>query len=375
MPFLRWWGRELAALVPPALRPKRRPPARLLWAGMEGGAIVLWRVAGSKRTEIGRVDLAAGDAADHKIVFRALHHKAGTRRLGVCLPAEQVLRKEVVLPLAAAENLHEVLGFELGRQTPFTTSQAYYDQRVLRADRAGNRLHVLLGVAPRAEVDKVLSHLAEWGVTPRAIVARDELEGSGDCLDLLPPRLRPKASRAGLWLGLSMTGVTLALGAVLLAIPLVKKREVVIALHPVVASAQQHAAVVDALKHEQERLEAEHNFPVQRKLATPPSVALIEEITRILPDNTWLQQLEIRGGEVSMIGTTLSSAKLIGLFEQSVLLENAHFKAPLVKGQGGEERFQLGATMKVIDPAMALEALRALHETPQPPARPAGKKS
>ncbi len=375
MPFLRWWGRELAALVPPALRPKNRPPARLLWAGMEGGAIVLWRVAGGKRTEIGRVDLAAGEAADHKIAFRALHDKTGTRRLGVCLPPAQVLRKEVVLPLAAAENLHEVLGFELGRQTPFTTSQAYYDQRVLRADRAGNRLHVLLGVAPRAEIDNVLSHLAEWGVTPRAIVARDELEGAGDCLDLLPPRLRPKASRAVLWLGVAMTGVTLALGAVLLAIPLVKKREVVIALHPVVASAQQRAAVVDGLRHEQERLEAEHNFPVQQKLAAPPRVALLEEITRILPDDTWLQQLEIRGNEVSMIGTTLSSAKLIGLFEQSVLLENAHFKAPLVKGQGGEERFQLGATMKPIDPAKALEALRALHEQSQPAAKAGGKKS
>ena len=342
---------------------------------MDGGAIVLWRVAGSACTEIGRVDLATGDAADHRIAFRALHDKVGAPRLGVCLPSAQVLRKEVVLPLAAAENLHEVLGFELGRQTPFTTNQAYYDQRVLRADRAGNRLHVLLGVAPRAEIDIVLAQLAEWGVAPRAIVARDELQGRGDCLDLLPARLRPKASRAGLWLGVSMAAVTLLLGAALLAIPLVKKREVVIALQPVLAQAQQAAAVVDGLKHEQERLEAEHNFPVRQKLVAPPRVALLEEITRILPDNTWLQQLEIRGNEVSMIGTTLSSAKLVGLFEQSVLLENAHFKAPLVKGQGGEERFQLGVTMKAADPEAALAALRTLHQERQAPARPAGKKS
>lgn len=375
MRFLRWWGRELAALVPPALRPKKRPPARLLWAGMDNGALVLWRLAGGKLSELGRIDLATGEAADHRIAFRALHDRAGARRLGVCLPAAQVLRKETVLPLAAAENLHEVLGFELGRQTPFTTAQAYHDQRVLRADRAAQRLHVLLGVAPRAEVDPLLAHLAEWGVTPRAIVARDELEGGGNCLDLLPPRLRPKTGRAGLWLGVSMAGVTLALGAILLAIPLVKKREVVIALHPVVASAQRHAAAVDALKHEQERLEAEHNFPVQQKLAAPSRVALLEEITRILPNDTWLQQLEIRGNEVSMIGVTQTSAKLIGLFEQSALLENAHFKAPLVKGQGGEERFQLGATLKAIDPATALQALRSLHEPPRPSGKPGGKKS
>lgn len=375
LPFLRWWGRELAALVPPALRPKNRPPARMLWLGMDAGSVVLWRLSGGRRTEIGRIELGAGDPADHRIAFQALHDKAGRWPLGICVPAARLLRKELVLPLAAAENLHEVVGFELGRQTPFTASQAYHGERVLREDRPGKRLHVLLGVVPRSEVDPLLAHLAEWGTAPRAIVACDEIEGSGDCLDLLPPRLRPKASRAGLWLGVSMTGVTLALGAVLLAIPLVKKREVVIALQPVLARAQQQAAVVDGLKREQERLQAEHNFPVERKLATPPVVALFEEITRILPDNTWLQQLEIRGSEVSMSGTTLASAKLIGLFEQSVLLENTHFKSPLVKGQGGEERFQLGATMKPIDPAAALAALRSLHEKRQTPARPAGKKS
>jgi general secretion pathway protein L len=80
-------------------------------------------------------------------------------------------------------------------------------------------------------------------------------------------------------------------------------------------------------------------------------VALLDEVTRILPDNTWLQELDIHGVEISMQGNTRSSANLIGLFEQSALLENANFKSPLVKVQGGEERFQLAAMMKVINPA------------------------
>lgn len=372
--FLRWWGRELAALVPPVLRPKHRPPARMLWVGIESGAVVLWRLAAGKRVEIGRVEFSSGEAADHKIAFQALHERAGALPLGLCIPANQVLRKEIALPLAAAENLHDVLGFELGRQTPFTASQAYYDQRVLREDRVNGRLHVLLGVAARAGIDDILARLAEWGATLRAIVASDELEGGGNCLDLLPPRLRPKRGRAGVWLGISAATVTLVLFAVLLAIPLWKKREVVIALQPVLAQAQQRAGVVDGLKREQERLQAEHNFPIEHKLATPSRVALLDEVTRILPDNTWLQQLEIRGAEVSMQGTTLSSAKLIGLFEQSSLLENAHFKSPLVKVQGGEERFQLGAAMKPVDQAASLAALRALHESVKPAAKTSGKK-
>ncbi|MGK2951264.1 MAG: PilN domain-containing protein [Thiobacillus sp.] len=346
---MRWWGRELAALVPPGLRTKNRPSPSMLWVGMEQGTLVLWRLAGHKRSEIGRVNLTAGDVAAHKIAFDALRNKVGDRPVGICLPATQVLRKEVILPLAAAENLTQVLGFELGRQTPYTSDHAYYDQRLLREDRSGNRLHVLLGVAPKTVIDEILSTLAAWGVAAQAVMVSDELESSGNCLNLLPARLRPKPSRAAYWLYAAMAGVTLALFAVLLATPLWKKREVVIALHPVLAQAQQQADAVDALKQEQERLLAEYNFPTEHKLVTPAKVALLEEVTRILPDNTWLQQLEIHGTEISMQGNTGSSARLIGLFEQAALLENAHFKSPLVKVQGGEERFQLAAGIKAVD--------------------------
>ena len=96
----------------------------------------------------------------------------------------------------------------------------------------------------------------------------------------------------------------------------------------------------------------------------------------ILPDNTWLQQLDVRGVEVSMQGNTGSSAKLIGLFEQSALLENANFKSPLVKVQGGraqggeaqgsEERFKLTAGVKAIDPAKALAEQRDVQENKKP---------
>lgn len=351
--FFRWWGRELMALVPPGLRPKNRPSPRMLWVGVESDALVFWRQAGKKRNEIGRINLAEGDADDHKIAFSALHNKVGASPVGICLQPAQVLRKEVVLPLAATENLSQVLGFELGRQTPYTADQAYFDQRVLREDRSGNRLHVLLGVAPKTVVDAILSNLTNWGVSPHAVMACDEVEGVGDCLNLLPPKLRPKLSRARYWIYAAMAGLTLVLFVTLLAIPIWKKREAAIALQPALAQAQQQADAVGALKQEQERLQAEYNFPIEHKLATPAKVVLLDEITRILPNNTWLQQLDVHGLEVSMQGNTNASAKLVGLFEQSALLENASFKSSLVKIQGSEERFQLAAVVKVVDTTKA----------------------
>jgi len=169
-----------------------------------------------------------------------------------------------------------------------------------------------------------------------------------------------------------MAGVTLVLIAALLAIPILKKREAAMGLEPLLTQARQQADAVNALKQEQERLLAEYTFPFEHKVATPSRVALLEEVTRILPDNTWLQQLDIHGMEVSMQGTTSSSAKLIGLFEQSALLEGASYKSPLVKGRENEERFQLAVESKAIDPAVALAAQQALHENKKP-AKAVGK--
>jgi len=65
------------------------------------------------------------------------------------------------------QNLTQVLGFELGRQTPYTADQAYYDQRVLREDRSNNRLHVLLGVAPKNRHRRNLAYLSLGRKRPR----------------------------------------------------------------------------------------------------------------------------------------------------------------------------------------------------------------
>jgi hypothetical protein len=48
------------------------------------------------------------------------------------------------------------------------------------------------------------------------------------------------------------------------------------------------------------------------------------------------------------------------------LLENANFKSPLVKVQDSEERFQLTAVIKAIDPAGSLAAQRDLPGSKKP---------
>lgn len=373
--FFRWWGRELMALIPRSLRVPSRPAAGMLWLSQESGAMVFWRQHRGARREIGRIATVSGGEEDARIAFEAIHSRDRKRPVGLCIPGGQVLRKDVVLPLAAAENLNQVLGFELSRLTPFSANQAYYAGNVVSEDRESQRLFVRLTATPRPPIDELIGSLDKWGVTPHAVVVDDELSGPGDCVNLLPPERRPPRGNPRYWIHGAMAALTLCLLMAVLVIPLWQKREMLIALQPMLAKAQQQAEAVNALKKEQGRLLAEYNYPLEQKLARPAKVILLEEITRLLPDGTWLQQLDINAGEVSMQGNTQSSSKLIGIFEKSPLLQDASFKSPLVKAQGGEERFQLTAAIKTIPLAEALAAQRALSEGKKKPGKVAAPRN
>jgi len=346
--FLRWWGRELGGLIPLGMLPNRRPASNMVWFELSADSAVFWQVSRGRRIELGRIALTKGDATDHKIAFDTLRQRFARRPVGVCLAADRVLRKAVTLPLAAAENLAQALSFELGRHTPFNASQACFDFRVVEADRRAERLRVNLSVASKQEIDSILLLLAGWGVHPQAIMVDDELMGKGDCVNLLPPGLMPAKGWRAYSVPVAMAGVSAMLLMTALGLPLWQKRTQAIATNQVMLQARLEAAVVDNLKTEQDRLLAVFNFPLQQKLTHHNPVVVLDELTRLLPDDTWLQQLDIRGNEVMMQGSTRSSSGLAGLFENVAPFEGAFFKAPLVKLPGKEERFQLTVTLQPI---------------------------
>jgi general secretion pathway protein L len=139
----------------------------------------------------------------------------------------------------------------------------------------------------------------------------------------------------------------LALAA--LIAPVVIKREAVSQVLPWVEKGKRAAEATDSLRKELESRVAEHNYLLKKKQELPPVVLALEELTRILPDDTWVQQLDIKGTELQIQGETASSSKLIGLFEQSKMFHDAGFRSPLTKGQGASaEHYQLAAELRPV---------------------------
>ena len=348
--FWRWWSSELMALVPERFT---AGAGRVPVVAFENGFVVLLEPAGADGAS-DRVEIAGLDAAQAAAKVRALVERVGeTRgRIRVALAPHEALLRRVTMPAATEENLASVLGFEMDRLTPFRADEVYFDHRIVGRDTAAGVLTVLLAVARRDLVEARISGARALGLAVHGVAVREDGGRTAPSLDVLPrtERGEPEKPRERLAKqGLVAAAVLLFLAA--LMVPVLAKRAEVYAITPALEKASKEAQATDALIRELERLVADHNFLLQRRHAVYPTLAYIEEVSRLMPDNTWLQLFEIKQAgkarEVLISGETVSSSRLIEIIEQSRLLQNASPRGAASRGtQPGTERFVIAAEIR-----------------------------
>lgn len=336
--FLEWWRAELAGMLPEALRrrwARRHETVRL--TSLDGEVCISRRLNG-RLEELGRVEAMAPGARER---LDAILGEAGlvATRIEVGIPADKVLTKQIRLPLAAEENLHQVLGFEMQRQTPFRAEQVYFNHAITARDPHGQQIAVALCVAPRAAIDGVLDLLGARDFAPvNAGAASDGGKHvfafrADDALQLPSSNLR-----RALW----------ALNALLLvaviAIPFVQQQRHLEKLRTRLAETRSAAMTASDLQQRIDGQRERARFVFAQKASQPAAVELLEELSRQLPNDTWLFRVEIRDGKVHIQGTSAAASALIAELEDSQLLEGVRFASPVTQdGASGRERFHIVA--------------------------------
>jgi general secretion pathway protein L len=82
----------------------------------------------------------------------------------------------------------------------------------------------------------------------------------------------------------------------------------------------------------------------KRKQTTPSSVMVLESISRVLPDSTYVTELRVEGDKLQVVGISQDAPSLIKLMEQSPQFSRATFFAPTTRAQSDPgERFHIEA--------------------------------
>jgi general secretion pathway protein L len=285
------------------------------------------------------------DAADRTGQVAALLRRI--RRRGpvtLRLSGELGLRKVITLPLAARDDLPQLLRFEMDRLTPFRADEVHFAQRIVATDIANRRITVELAVAPRSTVTQALKLAQDVG----AAASRVELDmpqvDAVQPLNLLPRDGADAAGERRLLRALILLALVLAVTAV--AIPLQRQRAQLAALTDQVAATRVEAEQSHALRAQLDQLSQTGAFLLAEKGRQPMATEVLADLTRLMPDQAYLGQLLLQGGEVQLHGWAATASDLISLLDQSPLFRAPQFRSPVTQeGGDGIERFHLSVEL------------------------------
>jgi Tfp pilus assembly protein PilN len=77
---------------------------------------------------------------------------------------------------------------------------------------------------------------------------------------------------------------------------------------------------------------------------------LLDELTRLLPEDAWLQQLQFDGNAVTLAGTAASASAVLQALTESNRLESPQFLSAINRTQDGKEGFRIGARLRAASP-------------------------
>jgi general secretion pathway protein L len=335
--FWRWWSGQLFELLPDNMQKAIAQRQQKLFVEIDNNNLLLSLGNHVAQREILRLGLDSADAREADIPREV-------QQTILLLPDDEVLAKRIKLPLAAEENLREVLGFEMDLHTPFKADELYYDFAVVGRNPQKQEVTIDLVYSPRVSIDAFLDSASSLDIRADVVTCRRHDNNNLQPVNLLPAEQRRKRRIDVRSVNLALTVLLALLVATAVTIPIVQKNNAIAEIEAQVEAAAVEARTGSELRQDLERMAEASRFLVEKRAADIMTVELIDELSRILPDHTWISRLDLSDSELQLQGQSSASSSLIAIIEASPRFENARFRSPVVQMNGTDrDRFHISA--------------------------------
>lgn len=351
--FGKWWLNELAAILPgPVHRLLSSRKQRLVIDVIEERLVISLStsVSGHESCELDKALAVAQQSVRAQSFLARLHHE--NLHSEVRLREHQTLIVNLQLPQATEENLRNVLAFEMDRYTPFNAQQVYFDYRINSHDPVKKTIDVTLFAVPQKLLDKLLRELASLDLYPDVVTMYETNRDHADPravadINLLPAELRPQETSIRKYFNRILIALIVLLTIANLVLPIVKQRHTISTLQTAVDHASQSAEATDTVRKKRDKLRKTLQSLVAEKQHRPSSLQLLDELSRILPDTTWLNRFELTGNTVSIHGQSQAASRLIPLLDASDMFDSVSFRSPVTENlRTHREVFKISATVR-----------------------------
>jgi general secretion pathway protein L len=339
--FFRWWRAGLGHLLPAALRGRLYQAADRLLLDIDDDSCSITHVDGRTGAMRAIYRGGAGDesGAECLRIFRD-STQAQAMNIALRIPEKNAILKSVFLPIAAEGNLGEVLAFDMDRQTPFSADRVYFDYRITGRDPGQDRLQVELLVARRDFVDGMLARIQPWGTAPDRVTIRNERAEWNLLPDSRRPAQAPMLSRRTRLLAWAALASLVAV----LYVPPAWQTWRTVELERRIEVLRPQAAQARALREEYDLVLSRPRFLAAAQASRVPVLDLLNDLSTVLPDNTWITQLTIRGERLELQGESDTAGAIIELLDRSMYFDDVQFASATTRSNTTQrDRFHVSA--------------------------------
>ena len=330
-------------------------------------------------------------------------HQIASGDIFIGIPNESAMIREVRLPLAAKENLRETLKYEMEKFVPMSADEIYFDYQILAEDKENQDLRILLAIAKKSVIEPYLelkekigsgisgieirssaianflsyrlsdskdisvayerfielqkNSAVEISASPEELgVSEDLIPAFGVALkglyqtpiqmNLIPPELRKKRGKTGIYTFIILICLTVLFGAGWGASRVIQHRLVENRINQEMKRLAADVRQADQIRAEVEALEKKADYLNKLQNGRPTALDMMAELSRIIPDKAWVQQLIISEKGLQLEGFAESASELIPILDASKIFKDVAFLSSITKERDGKERFLIGLKTK-----------------------------
>ncbi|MCS5516966.1 hypothetical protein NWF32_24770 [Pseudomonas qingdaonensis] len=221
----------------------------------------------------------------------------------------QVLECDVQLPRMPRHVLRKVMAHEIDRYAPFASDEVYFDVRVLGAVPAGT-MNVRLTVIARSRLDDIVCQVGKLDIEVTSVDVLD-CHGEPQGIELLSASPSAGVAKRTSAVRHGLVASALILALVCMSSWVERREQALEARRAQLVDVRSSALQVDAMRKQlQARTELERALRL-REAQRLSSVALLDLLTRCVPEQTWLEGMRADAdGLVVLTGTSSRASDL-----------------------------------------------------------------
>jgi len=336
----RWWIGELSCLIPQRLRQVFSGPQVLILPTTDRVTVQLRHARAKKVLLEGSRDNLEDLRAR---ISKTIRERRGAWRVpsvSIVVPADQYLRKQIALPLAARTHLADVLRYQLSRISPFQSSDVECAIRIASEQAESATLLADVAIVPKISIETLLVVATGLELTVDRIILANEGFGAGN--EFVLPTTRQVSARGGVRLDHCLMALVACLGLAGLVLSHTNALSQGDALE---AEIRKLKPLAEKTAQVTRQIESEGVLAVKvadAKAKAPQQIAVLDKLAEVLEDDVRLTEYRATGATVVIAGYAANATRLLSILERSGKFQGAKFVAPVMRDPSNDlDRFSI----------------------------------